>query len=59
MCSAPKIEAPAVQRIGSSASDAAVREGELERRLRRTRSGSAADILTSPLGLVGDAMGGA
>lgn len=53
MCSAPKIEVPAVQRMASPQSDSIVREGELERVMRRNRSGVAADILTSPLGLVG------
>lgn len=45
-------EAPTVQRIASPASDAVQREGELERSIRRRRSGVAADILTSPLGIV-------
>lgn len=55
MCFAPKMETPAVQRLAAPTSDAARREGELERTLRRQRAGVAADILTTPLGLVGGA----
>ncbi|MES2667919.1 MAG: hypothetical protein V4712_17680 [Pseudomonadota bacterium] len=54
MC-APKIRTPAVQRFAAPTSDAAQREGEFERLLRRQRSGVAQDILTSPLGLPGSA----
>jgi hypothetical protein len=53
MCGAPKVRTPAVRRLAAPSSDAAVREGEFERALRRNRSGIAADILTSPLGLPG------
>lgn len=55
MCGTPKMASPAVQRIAAPQSDAAQREGELERVLRRARSGTAADILTSPLGIISDA----
>ncbi|GAB1361813.1 hypothetical protein MASR1M32_10490 [Rhodobacter sp.] len=49
MCIAPKApKIPAVQRLAAPTSDAAQREGELERQLRRSRSGVAADILTAP-----------
>lgn len=58
MCKTPKYTPPAISRIASPNSDAAVREGEMERSLRRHRSGVAADVLTSPLGLVGQAMAG-
>ena len=54
MCG-PKVEQvdpPAVRRIAAPASDAIQRESELESSLRRRRSGVAADILTSPLGIV-------
>lgn len=55
MCK-PKIPPPpAVRRMATPRSDAAMREGEVERLMRRNRGGVAADILTSPLGLVGDA----
>lgn len=59
MCPAPKMkmETPAASRIAAPTSDAAQREGDFERILRRARSGAAADILTGPLGLPGDAMG--
>lgn len=53
MCGIPKMKTPAVQRLAAPSSDAARREGELERSLRRARSGVGLDILTSPLGLVG------
>lgn len=53
MCGAPKVKIPAVQRLASPQSNSIVREGELERVMRRNRSGVAADVLTSPLGLVG------
>lgn len=53
MCAAPKIEIPAVRRMAAPSSDQSMREGELERILRRHRSGVAADVLTTPLGLVG------
>ncbi|WP_157971224.1 hypothetical protein [Pseudogemmobacter bohemicus] len=56
MClSTPKISTPAVQRMAAPTSDIARREGELERTLRRQRAGVAADVLTSPLGVVGGA----
>ena len=51
MCSMPKMKTPTVQRIAAPQDDAAQREGELERSLRRRRGGVAADILTSPLGI--------
>lgn len=50
----PKVKTPAVQRLASPMSDQARRSTEFERVLRRQRSGVAADILTSPLGIVGD-----
>lgn len=53
MCGKPKVSTPAVRRLAAPTSDAAVREGEFERALRRNRSGIAADILTAPLGLPG------
>lgn len=53
MCGAPKVQIPAIQRMASPQSDSIVREGELERLMRRNRSGVAADVLTTPLGLVG------
>lgn len=43
--------APAA-RIAAPSSDAARRQGDLEARLRRRRAGAAADVLTTPLGLV-------
>lgn len=55
MCGAPKMETPTVRRMASPQSNSIVREGELERMLRRSRSGVAADVLTSPLGLPGAA----
>lgn len=55
MCGMPKVKTPAVQRMASPQSDSIVREGELERMFRRSRSGIAADILTTPLGLPGTA----
>lgn len=54
MCGKPKVQTPAVRRLAAPTSDAAMREGEFERTLRRSRSGIAADILTSPLGLPGN-----
>ena len=53
MCGMPKLKMPAVQRLAAPSSDAARREGELERSLRRSRSGVGLDVLTTPLGLVG------
>ncbi|MES2667450.1 MAG: hypothetical protein V4712_15230 [Pseudomonadota bacterium] len=53
MCGLPKTQVPAVQRLAAPTSDAVMREGELERMLRRSRSGVAADILTTPMGIVG------
>ncbi len=53
MCGMPKTQTPAVQRMASPQSNSIVREGELERMFRRSRSGVAADILTSPMGLPG------
>lgn len=53
MCSMPKVQTPTVQRLAAPTSDSARREGELERMLRRNRSGVASDILTTPLGLPG------
>ncbi|MEO0380616.1 MAG: hypothetical protein AAF252_10120 [Pseudomonadota bacterium] len=44
-------ETPTVRRIAAPESDAIQREGEVERTLRRRRSGVAADILTTPLGI--------
>lgn len=58
MCRAPRMQTPAISRIAAPTSDAAMREGEMERSLRRHRSGVGADILTSPLGLVGQMMAG-
>lgn len=55
MCGLPKTEVPAVQRLAAPSSDAAMRESELERSLRRSRAGVGLDVLTSPLGLVGGA----
>jgi hypothetical protein len=55
MCFVKSPKIPAVQRLASPTSDAAQREGEFERQLRRNRSGVAADILTTPLGLPGSA----
>lgn len=55
MCGKPKVSTPAIRRLAAPSSDAAVREGEFERALRRNRSGIAADILTAPLGLPGQA----
>lgn len=55
MCGSPRIETPetpTVQRIAAPESDTVRREGELERSIRRRRSGVAADILTTPLGIV-------
>lgn len=57
MCvmSTPKVRTPAVQRLAAPTSEAARTEGDLERTLRRQRAGVAADVLTSPLGVVGSA----
>ncbi|MDW3181766.1 hypothetical protein [Roseobacter sp.] len=55
MCSAPKVDttpAPTVRRIAAPENDAVQRESELESSIRRRRSGVAADILTTPLGIV-------
>lgn len=54
MCGAPKVQTPTVRRLAAPTNDAAVREGEFERSLRRNRAGIAADILTAPLGLPGN-----
>jgi len=53
MCKGPNISIPAVKRLASPQSDSVQRESEMERRLRRSRRGVAADILTSPLGILG------
>ena len=53
MCGFPKVKTPSVQRLAAPSSDAAMREGELERSLRRNRAGVALDVLTQPLGLPG------
>lgn len=53
MCNLKKPQMPAVRRLAAPASDAAQREGDLERVLRRSRSGVALDMLTGPLGLPG------
>ncbi|MEL6886892.1 MAG: hypothetical protein AAFP87_20460 [Pseudomonadota bacterium] len=47
----PDIQTEPVRRMAAPASDAMQREGEVERSLRRRRSGVAADILTAPLGV--------
>ncbi len=51
MCGTPKYDTPTVQRMAAPESDAIQREGEVERALRRRRSGVAADILTTPMGI--------
>jgi hypothetical protein len=50
---APKVQksTQTVQRLAAPPDDAVIRESEIERSVRRARSGVAADILTSPLGL--------
>lgn len=57
MCnfSSPKITTPTVRRLSAPTSDAGQRQGEFERLLRRSRGGAMADVLTAPLGLVGEA----
>lgn len=50
----PQIVTPTVQRLAAPTSDGAERASDFERLLRRSRS-PMADILTTPLGLVGDA----
>lgn len=51
----PKITTPTVHRLAAPTSDAGQRQADFERLLRRSRGGSAADMLTTPLGLVGGA----
>lgn len=53
MCPTPKMETPAVRRLASPQSNSVMREGELERLMRRSRTGVAADVLTTPMGLPG------
>lgn len=53
----PKMQSPAVTQIAAPTSDTAQRESDFERILRRSRSGAAADILTTPMGVVGNAAG--
>jgi hypothetical protein len=52
MCKPPKIKVPEAPKIAAPVNEEAVREGEMERALRRRRAGAAGDILTSPLGVV-------
>ena len=47
----PKLETPAVRRVAAPEDPAPQLEADFERSLRRQRSGVAADILTSPLGI--------
>lgn len=50
MCffSAPKIEKP---QVAAYDNQEALRQADMEARLRRRRAGSAADVLTSPTGI--------
>lgn len=58
MCFAPKFKAPR-QVIADTNNEEAIRQGDLEARLRRRRAGAAADVLTSPTGIpVTGTMGG-
>lgn len=50
----PKVVIPAVKRMSASPSEAAQRSADFERLLRRSNA-PMADILTSPLGVLGDA----
>lgn len=56
MCKADTPEVPQVRRMAAPDSEAVRREGDVERTLRRRRSGVAADILTSPIGLPGSSV---
>ncbi len=48
---APKIQTPAAQQIAAFDNTDATQQADLEARLRRRRSGAAAQILTSPTGI--------
>lgn len=47
----PKIQTPAAQQIAAFDNTDATQQADLEARLRRRRSGAAAQILTSPTGI--------
>lgn len=51
MMKTPKIQTPAAQQIAAYDNGEANREADMETRLRRRRSGLAAQILTSPTGM--------
>jgi hypothetical protein len=52
MClSAPKVSAPAPAQVAAYDNTEAVRQADIEARLRRRRSGAAANVLTGPTGL--------
>ena len=57
MCKQPDIQQPSVTRLAAPTSEAARRESDFERILRRSRAGAAADVLTTPLGLPGQGAG--
>jgi hypothetical protein len=55
MCSIPsqpKVVTPTIRRLAAPSSEAAQRQADFEQLIRRTRS-PMADVLTTPLGLVG------
>lgn len=47
----PKIQTPAAQQIAAYDNSDATKQADIEARLRRRRSGAAADILTGPTGI--------
>lgn len=51
MCKMPKIETPKPPVIAMPRNADANREGDIQARLRRARSGALANILTSPTGI--------
>lgn len=53
MCLTPKTPQPVAAPMAAPGSDSIRRQGEVEQRIRRARSGAAADILTSPTGVAG------
>lgn len=51
MCIVPKVKTPAVQQIAAYDNSEATRTADAEARLRRRRSGAAANILTGAGGI--------
>ena len=48
---APRIPAPVLPQVASADNTTAIREADMQARLRRRRAGAAAQVLTSPLGV--------